>query len=167
MFKMPGYIIHLAVGREYMKKNKIDDVKSFEKGIIAPDLKKDKRISHYGPNSSHPNLNRFVQENSNFDSYTEGYFLHLATDHLFYNRFLKTWNKSIYEDYNLLNANLIKKYGIIIPSEIESIVRFKEGNLHILNEDEICGFINAVGKIDFRKIIYQKNNVQSKIEEEL
>ena len=50
-------------------------------------------------------LNKFVQEHSNFDSYTEGYFLHLATDHLFYNRFLKTWNKSIYEDYNLLNAN--------------------------------------------------------------
>lgn len=37
MFKMPGYMIHLAVGREYMKNNKIDDVKSFEKGIIAPD----------------------------------------------------------------------------------------------------------------------------------
>ena len=32
---MPGYVIHLAVGKIYSQNNKIEDLNSFEKGIVA------------------------------------------------------------------------------------------------------------------------------------
>ena len=37
---MPGFIIHIAVGKEYIKKheNEIKDVDEFIKGIVAQDL---------------------------------------------------------------------------------------------------------------------------------
>ena len=149
---MPGYVIHLAVGKIYSQNNEIEDLKSFEKGIIAPDMSEDKSKSHYGPYSSSPGLNRFVQENGISCSYDEGYFLHLATDYLFYNRFLKKWDKIIYEDYDRLNSILIDKYGIKIPEDIQEKVKFKKGKPSILNEDDICNFINSVGRINIRQI---------------
>ena len=45
---MPGYMIHLAVGKVYAENNKIEDIKVFEKGIIDPDMIEDKSKSHYG-----------------------------------------------------------------------------------------------------------------------
>ena len=165
---MPGYVIHLAVGKVYSKKNKIKNIEDFERGIIAPDLigKKDKSKSHYGPNSCKPDLNLFLKTNNILTDYNEGYFLHLLTDHLFYNKFLKMWNPNIYEDYDILNAGLIKKYGIILPEEIKDVVKFKSGNLNILNKDEICAFINSVGKIDIRKIVQGIEDIQRKITDE-
>ncbi len=58
---MPGYIIHIAIGKQYAQKNKITDLNDFIKGIIMPDLL-DKRTSHYGNDSSCPNLKRFLAE---------------------------------------------------------------------------------------------------------
>ena len=97
---MPGYVIHLAVGKIYEKNNKIKNISSFRKGLIAPDMSDDSPKAHYGTSSSQPDLKRFLSENNDFDEYKEGYFLHLVTDYLFYNCFLKTWSPSIYEDYD-------------------------------------------------------------------
>lgn len=163
---MPGYIIHLAVGKVYSKYNKIEDIEGFEKGVIAPDIMKNKSESHYGPNSSHPDLNSFIQTNGISDNYNEGYLLHLVTDYLFYNRFLKSWSQDIYEDYDKLNANIIREYGIVIPKEIQKKVEFKKGKLSILNEEELYRFINSVGKINLRRIISQEPEYQRKIDSE-
>lgn len=153
---MPGYIIHLAIGKVYAQNNKISDLVSFEKGIIAPDMAKDKAKSHYGPYTSKPGLDRYIQNNKNINSYQEGYFLHLVTDHLFYNKFLKDWNPVIYEDYDKLNNRIMHKYGIVMPEEIQDTVKFKQGELSFLKEEELYQFINSVGKLNIREIISQK-----------
>lgn len=153
---MPGYIIHLAIGKVYAQNNKIRDLVSFEKGIIAPDMAKDKAKSHYGPYTSKPGLDKYIQSNKGMNSYQEGYFLHLVTDHLFYNKFLKDWDPVIYEDYDKLNSKIVCQYGIVIPKEIKEIVKFKEGELSFLKEEELYQFINSVGKLNIREIISQK-----------
>lgn len=155
---MPGYMIHLAVGSVYLQKNKIEDIESFKKGIIAPDKISDKMKSHYGPNSSNPGLNNFIELNGISSNYNEGYFLHLLTDYLFYNRFLKKWDSNIYNDYDKSNKRIKEKYKISIPKEIENIVQFKTGKLEVLDEKELYRFIECVGKINVRKII-SKNNI--------
>ena len=150
---MPGYVIHLAVGKVYSKKNKISDLKSFERGIIAPDLAKDKTKSHYGPYSSAPDLDRYLREIGISNEFNEAYFLHLMTDYLFYNRFLKEWNEHIYDDYDKLNGRIVKKYNIVLPNELLKVVKTKEGKLELLNEEQIYRFIDVVGKIDIREIV--------------
>lgn len=150
---MPGYTIHLAVGKIYSKNNKIKNIENFIKGIIAPDQADDKKISHYGPCSSKPNLQKYINENELSNSFNEGYFLHLLTDELFYNKYLKKWDRSIYDDYDKLNKKIIEKYEIDIPKEIQDKIGYKEGNLEILDENTLYNFIENVGKIDIRSIV--------------
>ena len=59
---MPGYIIHLAVGNEYIKNHptEILDKDKFIDGVIYPDLTNDKSKTHYGPKSSRANLSLLV-----------------------------------------------------------------------------------------------------------
>ena len=53
---MPGFTIHIAIAKEYAKKNKgeVQDLEDFIKGTIAPDYialtdpEKNKDITHYG-----------------------------------------------------------------------------------------------------------------------
>lgn len=161
---MPGYVIHLAVGKVYAQNNKIEDLNVFERGIIEPDILENKAESHYGPYSSQPGLNDFLQKNGISSSYNEGYFLHLVTDYLFYSRFLSRWDKAIYDDYDKLNSRIIQKYGIVVPKDVQEKVKFKNGETIILNEEDLYKFINAVGKINFRQMISQK---QSRCEEVL
>ena len=155
---MPGYVIHLAVGKVYAQNNPIEDLNAFEKGIIEPDMLGNKEISHYGKYSSQPGLKQFLQTQGISSSYNEGYFLHLATDYLFYNRFLSRWDKAIYDDYDKLNRRIIQKYGITVPKDVQEKVKFKTGETSILNEEDLYKFINAVGKINFRQIISQKQS---------
>lgn len=153
---MPGYFIHLAVGKVYSQNNKIEDLKSFEKGIIDPDMSKNKAESHYGPYSSQPGLNQFIQINGISGSYNEGYFLHLVTDYLFYNKFLNVWDLDIYNDYDKLNSIIMKKYGIVVPEEVKEEVKFQDGKTSILNEEDLYEFINSVGRINIRQIVSQR-----------
>ena len=163
---MPGYVIHLAVGKVYSKKNKINDIESFERGIIAPDLAKDKSKSHYGPYTSDPDLNRFLREKRITNEFDEGYFLHLVTDYLFYNRLLKNWNEHVYDDYDKLNGRIIEKYNIVLPEEILEVVKTKDGKLESLNEEQIYRFIDVVGKIDIREMLRKHEiDFQNKISE--
>lgn len=165
---MPGYVIHLAVGKIYSQNNKIDDLNSFEEGIIAPDMSENKAKSHYGQYSSSPGLNEFIQANGISCSYDEGYFLHLVTDYLFYNRFLNKWDTAIYDDYDKLNSRLMKKYGIKLPEDVKKKVKFEAGEPGILKEDNLCKFINSVGKIDVRQIVSKRDiNLRKLISESL
>ncbi len=155
---MPGYMIHLAVGTVYSKNNKIEDLKSFNKGIIDPDLLGgDKQKTHYGLDSAHPGLNKYINSNGMQDSYQEGYFLHLLTDYLFYNKFLTTFSTDIYDDYDRLNLKIKEKYKIKIPEEVQDVVKFKEGRLTVLEEEKLYKFIESVGKINVRDIISKRD----------
>ena len=159
---MPGYVIHLAIGKVYQRNNNIKDIESFEKGIIAPDLAKSKAMSHYGPYSSNPGLSKYLKEHGINNEYDEGYFLHLASDYLFYSKFLNSWSDKIYEDYNILNNEIVDKYGITIPKEIEYIIQPKEGKLNILNREDVHKFIETVGKINYRELVKKYNKTYDK-----
>ena len=59
---MPSYAIHLAVAEEYLKKSNCskENHEKFIKGVIYPDMVKDKSLSHYGSNSSVSDLSKFL-----------------------------------------------------------------------------------------------------------
>lgn len=85
---------------------------------------------------------------------------------MFYNKFLERFDKCIYDDYDKLNASLIKKYDIAIPSEISEIVKKREGEPIILNEEDICQFIDFVGNLDIRSLVKQDTiSIKKKFED--
>lgn len=155
---MPSYVIHLAVAKKYLENHKEEDFEEFYRGVVAPDLA-DKKVSHYGEYSSSPDLNKYYNEVGLDNSYNRGYFLHLVTDYLFYNKFLQSFSSEIYEDYNKINSDLIEKYNISIPKEIEEKIKFKEGIPSILDINRICKFIDAVGQVELER--YKNNNLQT------
>lgn len=150
---MPGYVIHLAVAEEYIrKKGKKEDSNEFIKGVIFPDSVKDKSLTHYGEKSSKSNLYKFLENNKIDNSFNRGYFLHLLTDYLFYNRYIDTFSKDIYNDYDILNNYLIEKYKVKLPDEIKDSVFFKEGELHILSLDLVERLIKNVSDVDLDEV---------------
>lgn len=160
---MPGYVIHLAIGKKYIERNDTKDKKSFLKGCIMPDLL-DKKTSHYGESTSNPDFQDFIKNNTIDSEYNQGYLLHLISDYLFYNKYLKrfieNFTDEIYHDYDKTNQFLIDKYGIEIPEEIKDIVGFEQGEPNILDRESICDFIDAVSEIDFLKIISSKEYLE-------
>lgn len=117
---MPGYVIHLAVGEEYIRKHKKkEEYNEFIKGIIFPDSVRDKSETHYGESSSKTNLYDFLKDVKVDTSFNRGYFLHLLTDYLFYNRYIDTFSKDMYNDYDILNKKLMGKYNVTLPKEVE------------------------------------------------
>ena len=155
---MAGYSIHLAVAKVYEEFYKIEDIESFERGVIAPDLEKDKSISHFGPKSDSPDLNRYLREKGVKTDFDEGYLLHLITDYLFYKVLLEgKCDERIYGDYDILNGRIIAKYNIVIPEELKETVKIKDKyedkELAFLSPDVIYNFIDTVGRIDIRRIL--------------
>lgn len=152
---MPGYVIHLAVAEEYLKKhgNK-EKYNNFIEGIIFPDSVKDKSLTHYGPGSSYSNLKLFLEDKKDMkDDFTRGYFEHLLTDYLFYNKYIDTFSKAMYDDYDLLNSYLIEKYNVKLPEKVKSKVFYKkEGTLTILSKELVEKFIKEVSELDLDKV---------------
>ena len=131
---MAGYVIHLAIAEEYLKKHKDvkEDYDEFIKGVIYPDSVTDKSLTHYGIKSSKVILKDFLQDNEINNSYMRGYFLHLITDYLFYNKYLEEFTKDIYNDYDILNKKLIEKYNVVLPENIQNNVFYEDGETKIL-----------------------------------
>ena len=151
---MPGYVIHLAVAQEYLKKhnNKKEDINNFIKGTIYPDSVKDKSLTHYGAKSSKVVLKNFLKENYLDNSFNRGYFLHLVTDYLFYNKYLDIFTKDIYNDYDITNKPLIEKYKVQIPENIKNYVFFKEGKTKLLHLKLAEKVIDEVSELDLDMI---------------
>ena len=105
---MPGYVIHLAIAEMYLKKHndKKEDYNEFIEGVIYPDSTKIKSETHYGDKSSESNLYEFLKEHELKNSFEKGYFLHLLTDYLFYNRYIDTISEKIYREYKAVSKNL-------------------------------------------------------------
>ena len=134
---MPGFNIHLAIGKRYIEKqkNKKDVIKnenSFYNGLVAPDLVTDKKVSHYTAETNTSNLEKYLQGKVRLDLYLKenkvetdfekGVFLHLFTDYLFFNEFFKKeyiknityqdFVRDLYYSYEKTNDYLNKKYNI-------------------------------------------------------
>ena len=71
---MPGFNIHLAIGKRNIEKqkNKKDVIKnenSFYNGLVAPDLVNDKKISHYTTETNKNNLEKYLLGKVRLDLY--------------------------------------------------------------------------------------------------
>lgn len=151
---MAGYVIHLAVAEEY-KKNYPEDIDNYDeyiKGVIFPDSVTDKSLTHYGVKSSKVNLKAFLDVNNIEDSYNKGYFLHLVTDYLFYNKFLDYFSKDIYNDYDILNKTLIELFEVKIPEEVQDKVFYKEGDTKLLELNKTVEFIKNTAKFKLKDV---------------
>lgn len=128
---MPGYAIHLAVANEYMKKHPIEikNKSDFLLGSISPDFTtKDKKgETHYGENSSVLYLRKYLEKNNIDTDFNKGYFLHLITDYIFYNKLLEYTSTEIYNDYDILNEYLVKKYNVEILDQIKDTIKVPVG----------------------------------------
>ena len=168
---MPGYVIHLAVAKEYMRNFRIKDEEEFLKGTIAPDLlsKGDKKATHYSKDvSANTDLKKFLKENSISSSYMQGYFLHLIVDYLFYHKYYPNCDTRVYNDYDILNEELIKKYNIEISDEIKEHVKSKTGKLEILDLETIDKLINEISRkklTEYKKEILKTGIATTDMEE--
>ena len=147
---MPGYVIHLAVAEEYLKKHKQkrEEYNEFINGVIFPDSIKNKQETHYGEKSSLSNLYEFLKSNKLDTSFNRGYFLHLLTDYLFYNKYIDIMSNDMYNDYDILNKILIEKYKVKLPETVKSSVFFKDGELVILSLELIERMIDDISDMD-------------------
>ena len=110
---MPGYVIHLAIAKEYIKKHKIEDRIEFLKGSIAPDGNQNKVESHYSIHgtSSGSNLYLYLQKNKLDNDYNKGYFLHLLADFLFYNKYFRFIEEDRL-DINEIHTTIIQSISV-------------------------------------------------------
>lgn len=167
---MAGYVIHLAVAESYIKKHE-DDIKDYNRfieGVIFPDSVSDKSITHYGEKSSKTDLKAFLEDNKINNDYNKGYFLHLITDYIFYNKLLKYFSKDIYNDYDILNEKLQKKFNVTLPENIKDKVFYKEGKTKVLKLENIIKFIEDVSdyKLDeIKERILDNDNYWLEIKE--
>ncbi len=171
---MPGFTIHIAVAKEYIKnhKDEIKDEREFIKGSIAPDLneqmtdiEKNKNKSHYGIWHNFPlqiNVKDFLNdENTDMTKdFFKGYLLHLLTDINFYNKYFSTETKEMkssgnkfYKDYDCLNKFIIDKYDIEIIDIVKKYMNYYEGEPKYLKKDKIIKFIDEISKIDINTYI--------------
>ena len=151
---MPGFVIHLAIAKKYIEKNKIKNEEQFNNGVIEPDLiKSNEYDTHFGFKTEKPNIEEFFKKYSEDSDYNKGYLLHLITDYLFYKKFLRNWSQEIYNDYDILNKRLVDKYKIIIPKSVENIVKYKDGETKILSYEDANKFIDSLEGIDLKKFI--------------
>ncbi len=157
---MANYAIHIAIAKEYMKNHKGYNEEEFIKGTIAPDLVQDKTTTHFSNMSSKANLEEFLKKYSIKDSYYAGWFLHLIVDKKFYIEYLNDWDNredasqvKLYCDYDIITKEIVKKYNIKFPKEIERYNIEKEGKTNYIKEDTIFEFINKIGKINIEEYI--------------
>ncbi len=157
---MPGYVIHIAVAKRYKEKhsNNIKDYNKFIEGVIYPDGVDDKSITHYGEKSSTVNLKSFLEENKIDDDFNKGYFLHLITDYLFYNKFLEYFSKDIYNDYDILNKTLEEKFNVCVPDKVKDKVFYKTGKTKLLNLEDVIDFIEKTSE---HKLEYIEQKVKN------
>lgn len=136
---MASAVIHLAVAKELENNLNIKNKKDYYLGTIAPDIskqiRKSKKESHflYNTKDDIPNIKMFTNKYKNFktNDFNLGYFIHLYTDKIWTNDFIKTLNYRnsiklldgtiinatveeirdlIYQDYTNLNIQLIDEY---------------------------------------------------------
>lgn len=156
---MPGYIIHLCLAKEYMRKHKKQMETSFFDGTVSPDQTNDKYKTHFLDKSTvGANLYNFLLEQKLDTVYNEGYFLHLVADCLFYNKYFSGWRKMdsklLYNDYDILNKPLIEKYSIkYVPEGLEKYFNVsKTGETIEYHYDKVIQFIEDVSNYNLQEL---------------
>lgn len=138
---MASAIIHLAVAKVLRPYLDIKNEKDYYLGAIAPDIAKQigrtKKESHflYNEKEDVPNIKMFTDKYPNFykKKFDLGYYIHLFTDKIWFDKFLRTLIQSdslrlidgtimrctgdeltnlIYSDYTNLNIKVIEEYDM-------------------------------------------------------
>ncbi len=150
---MAGYVIHIAVAQEFLRKNKENYNEEFIRGSILPDLTNDKSKTHYGKSPAYTNLKKFLLENELSNNLNRGKFIHLITDYLFYNYYLDKFSKEyIYDDYDKSNKKLLEKYNIKILEEVKNSVFYKTGEMKILTYPLIYRLIDEISDLNLEQV---------------
>lgn len=161
---MPGYVIHIAIANEYIKKHRrIENINDFINGVIAPDLTDIKSKTHYGKSPAYTGLKGFLENNKIEDSFNRGCFLHLVTDYLFYNHYLDYFDKKdMYHDYDVLNKPLSEKYNVSLPDNIRDKVFYIEDATKILSYELATKIIDEISSMNLDEIAEEviNNNIK-------
>lgn len=136
---MASALIHICVAKKVADNLKLNMTNEYYIGSIAPDISKlineDKIKSHFLENSikeNVPNIKKFIDKygislDKEFDL---GYFIHLYTDKLWFNDFLK---KLIYSNsVKLLDGTIVN----LTEEELGNIIYNDYSNLNIVLLDE-------------------------------
>lgn len=160
---MPGYVIHIAIAQEYLKKHNKKYSQDFIHGVVFPDFTTDKSETHYGKSPAYTNLKKFLIHNHINSDFQQGYFLHLVTDYLFYNYYVENFKKpQIFDDYDCTNDFLIEKYNVILFKEVKDKIFFKSGIPKIFTLPSICKFIDETSSQTLEEIEKEINNNNAK-----
>ena len=168
---MASSAIHLAVAKKYYERNNISDYDNFIAGSLYPDAADDKDQAHYtdsnrGTNNvsylqSKVNLYSFLKGRKELNDFELGWFLHLVTDYLFYNKYLDKIEKpQIYYDYDYTNEDIVNKYSLELPEEVYKDVSFKKGTPKILTLELAYKIIEEVSNLDILEIEKNVNNIE-------
>lgn len=164
---MPGFAIHIAVAKQYIKKHssQIKDEEEFIKGTIAPDLNQDmtqistnKNETHYEEGKTNKvSISNFLKDPKvNIEQdYWKGYLIHLITDDYFYHKYFKKETREIvekkdsfYYDYDCLNEKILEYYQIEPLEMIKKYINILQANPKYLELDRIISFIEEISNID-------------------
>ncbi len=151
---MPSFQIHLAIAKRYIEKYKIEDVKKFIEGNLAPDFVVPKSKSHYSiehqtddlveSTRGKVNIEKFLAENEIKTDYDKGVLLHLLSDKIFFTEFFdieylkntkyEDFCKNLYDSYDKSNDYLKEKYPITLEKELADKIQQNLNNLFKLKE---------------------------------
>ena len=150
---MPGFVVHIAVAQEYLKKHNKNFSEDFILGSIEPDFTTDKSKTHYGKSPAYTNLKNYLDNNTIRTDFEKGYFLHLVTDYLFYNYYVENFEKpQIYYDYDFTNRAITEKYNLFLPDKIKDKIHFEQGTPKILTLPLAYKIIDEISALNLEDI---------------
>ena len=173
---MASIAFHIVAGKEYCKKNNVDNISDFISGCTAPDIAQDRVASHYGKKKTATSytdaiLNKvdlymYCKKNKINTDYKRGIFFHLITDYLFYKEYLlnspdykKIENlpyldikNKIYLEYNILNLWFVNNYNLDLEELPEVSNGINDGKLEVLSISELKKLIKELSTIDLDQI---------------
>ena len=166
---MPSISAHMAIAKKVSEQLNICD-SYFIKGNLLPDLYDNKQKSHYkipGKKYMIPNIDEVINKLDLKDKINLGYLTHLLLDKYYLEEYLTNIDfdvfkeENIYEDYDILNKDIIKKFNLDInyieecindyplninnhklEYNIECLNKNLEGNLKILDKETFFIFLD-------------------------
>ena len=146
---MAGYVIHIAIAQEYLRKHNEAYDPDFIRGSVLPDLTKDKSQTHYGKSPSYTNLKKFLDNNKLDTQIKRGEFLHLVSDYLFYNYYIVCTNREqLHNDYDCINKDIIEKYNVKLIDEVKEKVFYSDNIPVILSKIMAFKVIDEISNLD-------------------
>ena len=181
---MASLMIHQIIGQKYCENHHIADVQNFLSGNLAPDLVKDKSVTHFSRirigNKTYTesilnkvNLTESCKHLNIDNDFHKGEFLHLVTDHVFFFQYLLNNPKyqqvehlnqlfirdMLYRDYHRINGWLIETNPNLDISLLpDNTKETRSDDMEILSKDAISEIIEFCSHLDLESIFHLISN---------